>query len=480
MQNTMPPDPAFPSLPELLPRRGAPAHVARMVQQMSGVPVRADRGRIRCFDYRPNRHCIVSWSYPAASGPMIVSGTLCHDGACEKLVTNRAFQRLAGKAADFAGLNGRAFGYSPQHRLLLQIFPLDYELPGLVCAADQAWVSRAFARHHGVPSDAIRVLNSDLVDYKPSRRCLFRYVVESSGVVVTYFAKVLRGGRSHELLPRLQALRERLPREAATWDTVKPVACFEDGQALVFEALEGGVDGRSLEVQAASGDLEARGALRTLVAAAAVGLPAFQRATVPGLEISSARNAFDDVLKDTCFLPGLAQLAPPLSRTIEMLIRRLEEALAWLPSEPLGLGHGSFRHTHFFLRGDRPTLIDLDGMCLCGVNTDAGKFLACLDRSSLRRPQSRSVLAECEAVFLDGLRTHPQLSLDWLTWHRAANLVKWALRSFSSLSYQWLEITEQLAERCACLLADLSATKSAVGSSVFRNIPKAVLTEGQE
>ena len=166
------------------------------------------------------------------------------------------------------------------------------------------------------------------------------------------------------------------------------------------------------------------------------------------------------------------QLAPPLSRSLETLIRRLEDALASLPSEPLGLGHGSFRHTHFFLRGDRPTLIDLDGMCLCGVNADAGKFLACLDRSSLRRPQSRSVLAECETVFLDGLRTHPQLSLDWLTWHRAANLLKWALRSFSSLSYQWLEITEQLAERSATLLTELSATKSAVGSSVFRSTPK--------
>ena len=472
MKNTIPPDPAFPSLPELLPRNGAPAHVARMVQQMTGVPVRADQGHIRCFDYRPNRHCTVSWSFPTASGPMIVSGTLCHDGVCEKLVANGDFQRLAEKAAAFAGLNGRAFDYSPEHRLLLQIFPLDYELPGLVSAADQAWASAAFARHQGAPSSEVRVLDPDLVDYKPSRRCLFRYRIESSGVVATYFAKVLRGKRSHELLPRLQTLRERLRREGAPWDTVKPVACFEDGQALVCEAIEGGSDGRSLEVRAASGDLEAREALRMLAAAAAEGLPAFQRATVPGLEISSARSAFDDVLKDTCFLPGLAQLAPPLSDTMEMLLRQLEDALAWLPFEPLGLGHGSFRHTHFFLRGDRPTLIDLDGMCLCGVNADAGKFLACLDRSSLRRPESRSVLAECETIFIDRLRANPQLSFDWLSWHRAANLVKWALRSFSSLSYQWLEITEQLVERSACLLADLSATRSPVTSSVFQTMPE--------
>ena len=141
MQNTIPPDPAFPSLPELLPRRGAPALVARMVQQMSGVPVRADRGRIRCFDYRPNRHCIISWSFPTASGPMIASGTLFQDGAYEKVINNGALQHLAENVAAFAGLNGRAFDYSPQHRLLLQIFPLDYELPGLLCAANQAWVS---------------------------------------------------------------------------------------------------------------------------------------------------------------------------------------------------------------------------------------------------------------------------------------------------------------------------------------------------
>jgi hypothetical protein len=462
MKNTIPPDPAFPSLPDLLPRNGAPTFVAHMVQEMTAVPVGADQGHIRCFDYRPNRHCIVLWSLPTAFGPVIVSGTLFQDTEGAKIISDGGFQRLAQKAASAAEVRGRGYEYSPQHRLLLQIFPLDYQLPGLACAASQTWVRTAFARSLGAPLKAVRVLGPSLLAYKPSRRCLFGYLIEGAGTERKYFAKVLRGGRGQELLSRLEALRERLQRQGAPWDTVKPVTYFDEAQMLVLEALEGAADGRSLEIRAAGGDVESRRALLTLVAAAADGLQAFQRATIGGLDVIPARSILDDLIKDTCFLPGLLRVAPRAASAMEGLLRRLEDAMIRLPCESLGLGHGSFRHTHFFLRSDRPTLVDLDGMCLCGVNADAGKFLACLDRSSLRRPESCSVLGECESVFLGGLRGHPHLSHDWLTWHRAATLLKWALRSFSSLSYRWLEVTEQLVELSAHLLADLSAVREAV------------------
>jgi hypothetical protein len=140
-------------------------------------------------------------------------------------------------------------------------------------------------------------------------------------------------------------------------------------------------------------------------------------------------------------------------------LRRLEDTAARLPPESMGLAHGSFRHTHFLLQGTRPILIDLDGICLSGIGSDAGKFLACLDRGAVRRPRSRPVLEDCEGVFFDRLKRHSEISPDWIAWHRAATLVKWAMRSFSSLSNQWLEVTEKLVHSSERLLAEFASVR---------------------
>jgi hypothetical protein len=397
---------------------------------------------------------------------VLVSGTVFQDRKGAGVVSSAAFQLLAEQAATIGGVRGPCYAYSAEHQLLLQVFPLDSELPGLVRAADEFWVRKAFAEALGVPRESVRVMEASFLAYKPSRRCMFGYEIEGAGVARRYFAKVLHGGRGEQLLAWLKVLRERLHIQGAPWDTPAPSAYLEEAQMLVLEALDGAVDGRTLEAQAATGNAEARRALHELVAAAAHGLPTFQRTIIPELTLETPSKVLGDLAKNVCFLPGLQRAAPSMAGTLISLVRRLEDTAIRLTPEPAGLGHGSFRHTHFMLHRDRHVLVDLDGLCLCGVSADAGKFLACLDRSGLRRPQSRAILKECEEIFLSGLRNHPTLSLDWLTWYRAVTLVTWAMRSFSSLSFRWLQVSEELVHLSDHLLSGVSTATGHARASV--------------
>jgi hypothetical protein len=431
-----------------------------MVRDMTGVPVEPEQGDICGFDYRPGRRCILSWSFPTPFGSLLVSGSLLTDRKERDVISRPGFLRLAEEARAIAEIKVRSYAYSAPHQLLLQLFPLDAKLPGLVHAASNSWVRDTFADCLGSPFKALRLLEASLLDYKPSRRCTFRFEVDNAGSRRRYFAKVLGGDRGRELFSRLKAIEEGLKRRPGAWGIAAPMAYFEDGQMLLTKAVDGAVDGRALEARAAEGEASAGRDLLALVAVAANGLPAFQRVAVPGLEVITTREILADLAKDACFLPGLKRVAPDAAASLTDQWRRLEDTVARLPPESMGLAHGSFRHTHFLLHGTRPIIVDLDGICLSGASADAGKFLACLDRGAVRRPLSRAILKECERVFLDRLKASTEISPEWLAWHRAATLVKWAMRSFSSLSSGWLEVTEKLVHSSERLLLGLAVVRA--------------------
>jgi hypothetical protein len=212
---------------------------------------------------------------------------------------------------------------------------------------------------------------------------------------------------------------------------------------LLLEDVDGASPPKELVVRATI-DPNARRALLKLVASAADGLHAFQRLKVRGLLPRGPDILMKKLAKDSESPEQLAQVAPDLAELIRTSVVRLTSEAARMAPESVRLGHGSFRHTHFLLRSDRPVLVDLEGLCLRGVSADAGDFLAYLDWVGCRQPQYGSLLEECSAIFLMGLKGLPDLSPHWLSWHRAAAQVKWALRTFASLAPSWVEISERL------------------------------------
>ena len=280
------------------------------------------------------------------------------------------------------------------------------------------------------------------VRLKPWQRCALEYRATAQGRVLRYFVKVLPAGSTAPLLPLLCTLRQHLRDAGGLWDVPQPLACLNDADALVTEFVEGSA-AKSL-LQRAAEDPQARRSLNRLVESAAQGLAPFQNVAVPGLPVRTPASLLEDLEVDVRIMH---RVAPALTARVAPVLSRLESAAARMPEDKPVLGHASFRHTHFFVRQGKPVLLDLDGVCRCGAGADPGNFLAYLDRAALRRPQWEPILRKCEEIFASALKGLPDLSPEWLNWHRAAAQLKGAMRSFSSLSTRWPETSDGLIRR---------------------------------
>jgi hypothetical protein len=439
----IPLDAALPALPELLPIGGAPELVAGSVGRMTGAECDPSRGCLEYFEYRPHERCRILWSFPSETGrPVLVSGKLFSDDGGSRLVSRPSFQRLAGAAAALGPTDGRCYEYDAERKLLLQLFPLDSKLPALIQAASLSWLREAFASSCGVPAECMNIIGAEVVSYKPGRRCTWRLVLQTPRARYA-FLKVFPDDRGRFLEGALRTVRSQFVKQGVPWDIPEPLFCVADGEMLVMEAIDSATESKELVARAAT-DPGARQALYGLVESAAEGLHQFQWVEVSGLPTRDSGILLEKLQKDTQTLHELQQTAPGVAEAVTNLVRRLKEEATQLDCERVGLGHGSFRHTHFLLRGRRPVLVDLEGLCLRGASGDAGDFLAYLDWLASRQPQFAPILDECERIFLRGVSTLPALSPRWLAWHRAAAQVKWALRAFASLAPGWVEAAERL------------------------------------
>jgi aminoglycoside phosphotransferase (APT) family kinase protein len=356
------------------------------------------------------------------------------------IVSGRGYQDMAEHAAALSDTRG-VFSFVSERRLLLHVFPFDPVLPGLVRAASDSWAGASLSTALGESSGSRRKPAINVANFKPWRRCTLSYEFGSADEGRRYFAKVLPAGQAQTLLPRLRTLAFRLAREKALWDVPATLFSLPDAGVRVSDAVEGEPTKRLLA--RAGSDSEAHKALLRSVSIAAEGLVSYQRAVFSGLPALRPEDLLEDLTDD---LRGLELIAPSLARSMARLIDRLQTEATGLPSEPKALGHASFRHSHFMLRGTRPVLLDLDGVCLCGRSADPGNFLAYLDHAALRRPAWRTTIRECERAFLEGLAQLPDLSTESLAWYRATAHVKGAQRSVASLSARWFETAQGLVQ----------------------------------
>ncbi len=435
-----PSDAALPSLQDLFPTAGAPGFVADVARQATGSPVDADLGKLRYARYRPARDCVALWSFPSESSrPLLVSGKLYSDRSGAPSADLSSLQRLAEQAEPLAGGNAIPYRYLPDQPLLLQVFPLDAELPGLALAASNAWMSDALARHSGTSPDDLP-LEASIVVYKPWHRSVLRYVGEGPEGRVDYFAKVLRDDRGHLLAERLRTLKAQLAGLDSPWEVPEPIAYLPEARTLVLRALGSDGEVKALVKQALDNPL-ARQTLRQCIPKVAEGLASLQAATIDGLPVVDPPKLLTKLrLKTAC----LRRVERTLASSIEAMLDRLQAAAERLPAEEMVLSHGAFRHTQILLSGDRLGLIDLDDVRLSGKSSDAGEFLAALDRLAVRRPRLRPVAQEVAGAFLAALHGSLALDLRWLAWYRALADVKNGAHSLFALSPRWPERAEGL------------------------------------
>ncbi len=411
-----------------------------MAEEATGQALNGHGGELSYVRYKPGKDCIAQWSFAAALGnPVLVSAKMFRHGKGSEIVGRQAFLRLAEKASSAAQFQSSPYRYLPEHRVLLQVFPLDIRLPGAVLAASATWATDALSRNSALCDAQMDVTEALPLRYKAWHRLVLRYTVECPDGRLLYFAKVFRDDRGRAMFTRLRALKAQLAASGSPWDVPSPIAYFPAAHTLVLGDL-----GNGLEIKELLKDAVASPGSRRLadecVEKAAEGLAFLQRVELSGLQTITPHALLESLRRS---MKSIASVSPVLAHSIELQLHALELEASSLPPEPLVPAHGAFRHTQMLVCGDKVGLVDWDGLRLSGASADAGEFLSCLDRMALRRPRLRSVLRHSEEVFAAAL--NGSLDSRWLRWYRAVENVKWALRSFVSLAAKGGEDTaEQL------------------------------------
>ncbi|MEN8185320.1 MAG: hypothetical protein ABFS46_22600, partial [Myxococcota bacterium] len=218
-----------------------------------------------------------------------------------------------------------------------------------------------------------------------------------------------------------------------------PVAYLRPERMLVTSAIGKGKK-LSRWLRPARKQEEVKAGLLGYIARAAEGLRFLQQTPADGLPRVAPRDLVAGFRRSTTRFP---QVAPRLAAGLERSLRGLERAADQLPAEPLVPTHGAFRLHQLLPCDGKLGVLDLDTLCRSGASADAGNFLAYLDALALRRPRLEALLGDCANAFLEALGPSPDRS-GWLSWYRAASLVKMAFRCFLRLAPGWPETSRAL------------------------------------
>lgn len=432
-----PRDPALDSLPELLPARGAPAIVCEALREL-GVDAPPRLASVTYARYRPGKNCDIAWRFQRPSGwPGLVSARVFRNDRGARIAGRSSFQALAARAQEGLGLATSPYRYFEDRRLLLQLFPLDSRLPGLIDGTSEAWANATLPdRLDGGRAGEWRVGGRPKA-YRAWRRCVLEY--ERAGErPQRYFAKVFRDDRGAAMLPRLETIGRQLARGA--WQVVTPAAYLPEQRMLLLPAIEDRVTLTSL-IKAGAEDETARQQAASAAERAAAGLTHLQQTDVDDLRTVTAHDVVAALRRKSS---RIELVEPELAQALAERLRVLESAIDVLPPEPLVPAHGAFRHSQLLLGDGRLVVLDLDTLCRSGVNADAGNFLACLDRVAVRRERHGAAVRDCQEAFAQAWRRAPGAHEGWLAWHRAAALVKQTVRTYVSLSATWPRTTGAL------------------------------------
>ena len=438
-ERSIPHDAALPALEALFPPQGAPPFIAEAIGDLTGRDVQPEALDVTYVRYRPGKSCVVLWSHQDKAGARpLASARLFHNQRARKLLGRDTNRDLIQRAATLNKNAGVPYRYFPEQRLLLQLFPLDLQLPQLVLAADPVWLREHLGANGSRPNaDEIAATP---VSYKPGRRCVYRYDVAAGGKRESYYAKLFRDDRGEELLAWHQTISSSLSASHAPWTIPTAAGYIPEARMLLFEDFAGATKVRTL-LRPALKDAATKQQLLGYISAAAEGLAAFQQSPIDNLPSQSPQELVDAFRKDCA---GIAAIAPDLAAEATEVLDRLQSAARAFPPEPLVPTHGAFRHDQLLHAEDRLIVLDLDTICLSGASADAGNFLGYLDLTAIRRPRLQPIINDCARTFVAAVKGAGQTSPQWVAWYRAAAHVKKGLRAFYSLKPNWPETATRL------------------------------------
>jgi aminoglycoside phosphotransferase (APT) family kinase protein len=333
----------------------------------------------------------------------------------------------------------------PELRCLVELFPSDWGLLSLARAMEAAEVASMLSPAGTRPSESLPEV--EVLRYKPHRRCVLRYGLESGAGRREVVGKVYRPGQ----------------RAAEAWRTLAAAHARERDDSVVIPAplrLVRGWDLVLMEHVAGSPMeqvLEGTGGPRRVDQAAQLAATALTTLHQLPLRGSAVRLLEHDLQVERKRAAPLQLVAPLLARQVETLLDRIALLVERTACPVPTAIHGDFAPSQLMLDGERAAVVDFDTVCLGDPAIDVGNFAAESRRLALTPGQSHvrqlatQFIAECRARGVgDGIVERARL-------YEAIALVRMAISSFQRSPRGLIETPRRslpillLREAAACL-----------------------------
>jgi aminoglycoside phosphotransferase len=389
-----PPDPLLPQLASLLDGEA----MAPVLERSLGRAATVESVRPVYLRHKPGRQLVVHYEAAVAGASHEAVATIAAGADLAGKVHEPKNVELAQAAA---GRSPAALplAHDPELDALIQWLPLDLTVPAL--AESEASLSRRL-REAGlaIPGEEAVVQ----LAYKPRRHAVLRL----DGYVLKAYAKETHFERATERLRASSAISGvSLPRLLGT---------LPDWRVTVQSAVEGSRPTDAARVAPAVG----------------VALRALHRSSVAELTVNASSQRLHAAAAGGRYV---AQIASWLSRRVEVLLARLEDA------RPRGAAevpaHGDLTPQNVLLRDGEVTLVDLDRLCAAPPALDFGTYAA---RVLLGREGDLQAAHELLEALVEGYGGRPH----GLAWHLAASILCQAQFPFRYVRADWPDRVEAL------------------------------------
>lgn len=331
----------------------------------------------------------------AASGEpftQIVTGTT-YSGDRTRPLVDRLLARDPAASAPLGPLALEPVSYAPELDLMVQVFPYDYRLPGLLRLFQGApEMVDPVVQEIGDGAWAIEQTSATTARYRPDMRVMVRLDVTArdgaTGERVTRraYAKVYReveeGRRARQIL---QVLAEGCAREDRGFAVARPIAYVDGWQTLLLSEVPGT---RLLQIIRRGTADEAMPAVRRAARAVA----GFHQFPFPEGLLSEAMQDQEERLASVA--GTLCANNPSLAPEVDRLVETIGAALGKSPRMPT---HFDLKQGHMLLDDQQVGLLDFDKLALGDPLIDVANLVATLGaerEGSAKRGEKRLTLVE--------------------------------------------------------------------------------------
>ncbi len=418
-------------LPWLSMLLDAEAFASWLQARLPGVDIRGARARY--LRYKPATSCLAAYDVATDRGSVVVTAKTFRSPAHDKLAKATRF-------AQARSVLGPAVVVDPSGPLMASVFPFDVRIRSL----------RRLVL--GGPSNVLAPLLRDArglqpLSYKPERRFVGMVETTAGPAVIRLYSDAERAagaGQRLEADPARVRIARTLARHPRYPMTITEWLEGEDGALALVEP------GRARSIGEALARLHDAACTAT-----------------------RTRSVADEQHHLRSVARGLADLLPAQAARLEHLAGAIGDALLKVLTAPV-LTHGDFAARQVVFTTSGVALTDLDEAAAGQAAFDIGSFLADIDCQAVCGGTSPPVAAEVVARFLDGYASVRGLP-SGVDIHRAAHLLRLAVKPFRLRDADWPNRVEQLIGRC-----DQSVWRATVPGSATSRCGRASFTGAPE